>query len=131
MGDRASIELVFPREGSKDERSIWLYTHWGATEFPQTLYGVLIQHARWDDESYLARMIASAIFNNAGIGDSTGAGLAPEYQDGVAWQVHLGNHTVTQPGSWGEHATGKSYTFDEFIIAVAEGTESFEYGEDN
>ena len=127
MGDRASIELVYPREGGKGERSIWLYTHWGATGFPDTLHGVLIQRQRWDDETYLARMIASAIFNNAGIGDSTGAGLAPEYQDGVAWQVHLGDHTVTQPGSWQDtRATGKTYTFDEFITAF-ENDQSFEY----
>jgi acyl dehydratase len=41
MGDRASIELVYPREGSKGERSIWLYTHWGATDLPTTVTDLL------------------------------------------------------------------------------------------
>jgi hypothetical protein len=132
MGDRASIELVYPREGSKGERSIWLYTHWGATDLPTTLFDVLDKRERWDDESYLARMIASAIFDNAGIHDSTGAGISPEYTDGVAWQVHLGDHTVTQPGNWrDERATGKTYTFEEFLAASKDPEHSFEYGEDD
>jgi hypothetical protein len=75
-------------------------------------------------------MIASAIFNNAGIGDSTGAGLAPEYQDGVRWRIHLGNRTIEQPGGWsGDSPLGKKYSYEEFLAAVANDA-SFEYGED-
>lgn len=133
MGDRASIELVYPKAGTyrKKEKSVWIYTHWGATAFPETLRSVLERNERWDDETYLARMIASAIFANAGITDSTGAGLAPEYQDGVKWRIHLGERTVEQPGGWGGiHPLGKKYTFDEFLAAAAAGA-SFEYGEDD
>jgi len=127
MGDRASIELVYPRAGNRGERSVWLYTHWGATAFPNMLNSVLEKHERWYDETYLARMIASVVFQYSGIDDSTGAGLAPEYQDGVAWQVDLGSQTVTQPGSYSDmRAAGKSYTYTEFLAAFARG-DSFEY----
>lgn len=130
MGDRASIELVYPSAGSSrpNERSIWLYTHWGATAFPEVLAEVLGRHERWDDEPYLARMIASAVFVMAGIDDSTGAGLAPEYQDGVKWRIDLGKSTVQQPGGWGgDSPAGKSYTFEEFIAAAADPNHTFEY----
>lgn len=128
MGDRASIELVYPRWNSKGERSIWLYTHWGATEFPELLAHVLGKRERWDDEPYLARMIASAVFQSAGIGDSTGAGLAPEYQDGVKWRIHLGDMTVEQPGGWsGDSPMGRKYSFEEFLLRAADPDHSFEY----
>jgi hypothetical protein len=130
MGDRASIELVYPTFTSGD-KSVWIYTHWGATDFPTILAGVLGKHERWDDEPYLGRMIASAVFKYAGIDDTTGAGLAPEYQDGVKWRIHLGQSTVEQPGGWGgDSPNGTLYSFDEFLLAAADPDHSFEYGDD-
>ena len=72
MGDRGNIVM-----GEKDGGEIYLYTHsWG--EFlPKILQRALIRGKdRWDDESYLTRiifseMIKDRILENIGYGIST------------------------------------------------------------
>lgn len=52
MGDRANV-VMDEQDGGK----IFLYSHWGGTDLPKTLQTALRRKARWEDESYLARII--------------------------------------------------------------------------
>ncbi len=52
MGDRANVVI-----DEEDGGTIYLYTHWGGTDLPQTLQNALKRKWRWQDESYLARII--------------------------------------------------------------------------
>lgn len=77
VGDRANIFLRMRTSLKGDEQGgIYLYTHWGGTEFPETLKEALtFGKGRWDDDQYLARIITSRVFS--GLVDSeTGAGLS-------------------------------------------------------
>jgi len=51
MGDRANIVV---KEGGGE---VFLYTHWGGTELPDVLKVALEKRWRWNDASYLARII--------------------------------------------------------------------------
>lgn len=61
MGDRANCVI---RNG---EHAVWLYTHWGGTEMPARVREALARKLRWDDASYLARIV-----NDAMVGDDAG-----------------------------------------------------------
>lgn len=75
MGDRGNVEMVYG-EG----QSIFFYTHWQGTELPQTVAKALEKgRTRWDDESYLARIIFQEIIGNDD--DVTGFGIAPYVMD--------------------------------------------------
>ena len=53
MGCRGTIEII-----EKDnDPSVFLYTHWGAKEMLPQITTTLKKKERWDDASYLARMI--------------------------------------------------------------------------
>jgi hypothetical protein len=53
MGDRANVVVKETRDGP----GVWLYTHSGGTELPETLKAALARRLRWDDDAYLARII--------------------------------------------------------------------------
>lgn len=93
MGMRRNISLQY--EG-RTEPSIYLYTHWGADGLEQTLAQSIERgKGRWGDSSYLARVIASDMFKDAG-DDITGYGLAPYVMDDEYPTLHvdLGKLTV-------------------------------------
>jgi hypothetical protein len=129
MGDRANIEL------KQTGGSVHLYTHWGGSDVPGLLNRAL-EIGRQDDPSYMARTIASQVFQAAGINDASGAGLAPVYQDGTPWVVDLEAKTITAPVGWKGSGMGvdayktKVFTYAEFIEACRDdsGVE-FEGGE--
>ena len=53
MGDRGNI-VIFEEGGG----TLYFYSHWRGTELPQILQAALKRGKdRWDDESYLARII--------------------------------------------------------------------------
>jgi len=72
MGDRGNI-VIRERNGGE----IYLYTHWGGSSLPLVLRSALDRSRdRWDDESYLARiifseMIAGDVHGTTGYGIST------------------------------------------------------------
>lgn len=55
MGDRANVYI---REDQT--HGIYLYTHWGSSELPETVRTALARHERWSDTPYLARIIFCA-----------------------------------------------------------------------
>lgn len=80
MGDRANIYVV--QHDGDTKTGIYIYTHWSGDDLPVTLRDALKRgRKRWEDEPYLARIIASDVFAQAGITDLTGAGLSTYITD--------------------------------------------------
>jgi hypothetical protein len=76
MGMRRNIALDYGRE-----RKIYLYTHWGAEGLEDVLRDALLRgRSRWDDPSYLARIIFSEMIQDEVL-DTTGYGIAPYVMD--------------------------------------------------
>lgn len=70
MGDRSNIVV----EQSNGDR-VYLYGHWMGSEAITIVQSVLSRHARWSDESYLARMLFSKMTEGDMDGE-TGYGIA-------------------------------------------------------
>jgi len=74
MGDRANIVIEPEGEGS----SIYLYSHWGGTDLPETLRRALQRgRDRWDDKPYLTRIIFCEMVKDSGgdLNTLTGLGI--------------------------------------------------------
>lgn len=68
-------------ETPQPRASIYFYTHWGAEGLEEVLAGALKRgKSRWNDESYLARIIFTDMTADAG-DDITGYGIAPYCMD--------------------------------------------------
>lgn len=76
MGDRANVKVV---DGGQ---CVYLYTHWGGTDLPETLRRALVRgESRWDDAAYLARIIFSEMTRGSEE-ELTGYGISPTVPDG-------------------------------------------------
>ena len=78
MGDRANI--VIQRKRNDTTERVYLYTHWHGTEAPEMLRQALARKARWDDESYLTRIIFDRMTEGQH-GEETGFGIWPAIGD--------------------------------------------------
>jgi hypothetical protein len=87
MGMRRNIQVIYEEETVADggtmvrvpenRPSVYFYTHWGAEGLEETLASSLERaRDRWDDETYLARVIFTDMTADAG-DDVTGYGIAP------------------------------------------------------
>lgn len=90
MGDRANIALYY---GPKYP-TIYLYSHWGGTGIASSLQASLKRNWRWDDDAYLARIIARDLFADI---RETGYGLSPYMPDNEhpVLTVNLAEQTVS------------------------------------
>ncbi len=124
MGDRANIVIDMPEEYKEGavNHSLYLYTHWGGSELPQTLQASLASdraRARWGDESYLARIIFADL--TAGYEkEETGFGISlrPPDNSYPYLRVDGDKRTVTvdfDPVREYYDQPNKTYTFEEFI----------------
>jgi hypothetical protein len=59
----------------KANNSIWLYTHWNGDSLPEDLLRALSRRERWNDPSYLARIIFSKMIEND-LKEATGYGIS-------------------------------------------------------
>lgn len=76
MGDRRNIELVYG-----GGNTIYLYAHWHGTALPGIVASALKRgKERWDDDSYLSRIIFSEMVKQD-IEGLTGFGIAPYQMD--------------------------------------------------
>ena len=77
MGNRANIIVTqHARRAEENSGELFLYTHWGGHELPETLQAALIRgRARWDDEPDLARIIFDDMTSTAH-NELTGFGLS-------------------------------------------------------
>lgn len=77
MGDRANVVVV-----QSDGGRIWLYTHWAGVKLAADLARALKRgRERWDDPSYLARIIFCEMLPKENWSELAGIGIANEQQD--------------------------------------------------
>ena len=80
MGDRGVVAIVEQGGGE-----LYLYTHWGASNLPQTVAkGLMTGGDRWGDESYLTRIIFDTMTNLSG--STIGFGIST-WCPADAWQI--------------------------------------------
>lgn len=77
MGDRANVVVKDPY-GNKAE--IFLYTHWGGSELPSDVQEALARKERWDDPSYLTRIVFCTMLHGDTEGE-TGFGISTSQPD--------------------------------------------------
>lgn len=119
MGDRANIVL------RQNDQAIYLYSHWGGYEMPETLRGALDSETgrgRWHDESYLGRIIFSKMTRGQEDGE-TGFGISvyPPDNEHAYFVVDSDRGTVAvyedlprkTDGTWGEPL--RTFTFAEYV----------------
>ena len=75
MGDRAH---VYVHHG--DMPGVYLYTHWGAQRLPTVVRDALAHGARWDDPSYLTRIVVREMIRGSE-DESTGVGISAQGDD--------------------------------------------------
>jgi len=74
MGDRANLVVE-----TQPKKYVYLYTHWGGEDIPKTLQNGLRLHQRWDDPSYLARIL----FREMGAGGDGECGFGIDTEMGA------------------------------------------------
>lgn len=123
MGDRGNIVI---RDGSKSGKpsDVWFYTHWNGTTMGQTVQTALARKKRWDDSSYLARIIFCQCVKGD-IGGETGWGITTSMTDNehAILIVDVDAQAVIQCKETNDTigAEEKRWTFAEFLEAdVAE-----------
>lgn len=122
MGDRANICIEY-KQDKKKPKHIFFYGHWSGEEMPSILQRAIAKRWRWDDESYLARIIFCELVKGHEK-DETGFGIAPFMPDNehpclvvdtAKKQVRI--HEVNEdPKTYARTlgATFAIWTFDEF-----------------
>lgn len=82
MGDRANVvvEFDYGPEAPKPPPRVYLYTHWRGSALPSILQRALARRMRWDDPSYLARIIFCEMVKGQE-GEETGFGISPDITD--------------------------------------------------
>lgn len=71
MGDRGNIVV---KQG-RGHAPVWLYTHWSGCDVPLILQNALKRKERWDDNSYLTRIIFCTLIQGDVAGE-TGYGIS-------------------------------------------------------
>lgn len=65
-----------------DKSQIWLYSHWGGSELPERLKrGIAAGKGRWNDESYLTKIIFGHAVPEENWKEETGYGISGRIQD--------------------------------------------------
>ena len=59
MGDRAQVRIVDNYQ--PEAPGVYLYTHWGGTRLLHDVLRALSKQRRWDDPTYLARIVLNEI----------------------------------------------------------------------
>lgn len=77
MGDRGNIVI---RQGKTSADDVWFYTHWAGSEINQTVKTALARRRRWNDDSYLARIVFDTLTAGSQ-GEETGFGISCSMQD--------------------------------------------------
>lgn len=74
MGDRGNIVV------QSNNKRVYLYGHWSGTAMPGILKKALAKRWRWDDASYLTRIIFDVLTEGCH-GEETGFGIGTEPPD--------------------------------------------------
>ena len=109
MGDRANVCVV------DGDDKVFLYTHWGGTELPETLQAALRRGGdRWTDAPYLRRIIVSEMIGPDRLMATTGVGIATHPPDGEDRVLRV--DTEAQTVTVGE----RTYTIPEYVALEPE-----------
>lgn len=76
MGDRANVAI------KAHQSTVYLYTHWGREDLPETLRRALAKRWRWNDAPYLSRIIFCEMVKGSETGE-TGFGIWTSPCDGA------------------------------------------------
>lgn len=121
MGDRANIVMEL-KTGYEEDRPyglIFLYTHWGGTDLPGTLQTALKRRERWDDESYLTRIIFSEMIRGQERSETGfGISLRPSDNEHPYLRVNPDKQTVTvdfDPVRKYHNQPNRKFTFEKFV----------------
>ena len=97
MGDRGNIAFI-DRCGSMPGSTgyTFLYTHWSGSSIGEILQETLKRRHRWDDTSYLCRMVFCELVKGSET-EETGFGISPFMGDNehVVLLVDCDNHQVS------------------------------------
>lgn len=77
MGDRGNIVV---RQGETNIDDVWFYTHWRGFQIGEIVQRALAKKWRWDDPSYLARIIFDELTRGQH-GEETSFGISTTLQD--------------------------------------------------
>lgn len=77
MGDRGNIVV---RQGETNRDDVWFYTHWAGSDLQEVVQKALAKNKRWNDSSYLARIIFDTLTEGQQ-GEETGFGIAASIGD--------------------------------------------------
>lgn len=88
MGDRAN---VYVHDG--DQPGVYLYTHNGGYELPDTVRTALAREQRWDDDQYLTRIIFNTMTKGQEDGE-TGFGISAYRSEGQIVDVDTSTRQV-------------------------------------
>lgn len=117
MGDRGNI--IIEKDGQDFKHQVVFYTHFSGSELPLIVRNALIRgRSRWDDSSYLARVIFSELVKDD-IDGLTGYGISTEIGDGgdQIVSVFIQQQRVTFHKSFGL----ENMTFEELVAAKLTG----------
>jgi len=103
MGDRANIKIQ-----SDGNSELYFYTHWNAYKLPKTLQDALKRKLRWNDESYLNRIIFCEMVKDVE-NRETGFGISTVLCDGSDRII------TVNPDKNTVEIQGKVWTFNEYI----------------
>lgn len=105
-----------PHQKGKPAGELYLYSHWGGEYLPCYVQQTLAKRQRWDDETYLARRLFSALVGDDLDGDS-GVGISTYLTDTEfpLLVIDTENQRVTLRDLDREAVPEPSWTFEEFV----------------
>lgn len=118
MGDRGNIVIRF--DSNTTPKDIYLYTHWKGRQIGKILAKVLSRKERWNDPSYLARIIFQTMLNRDE--GENGFGIAPYLCDNEHPLLIV--DTENQQVYYSKEATpniaikNKKWSFSEFVDEI-------------
>ncbi len=113
MGDRGNIAI---RQRNGDH--VVIYTHWSGSSIRGILQQALKRKLRWQDESYLARIIFQAVVGDdmGELGYGIAANYLPDNQHPVLVVDVPGQRVMEIPAeTWQGTVPSREWAFDEFI----------------
>lgn len=118
MGDRSNI-IVYTNETRNPSEKVVIYSHWDGPDLILKLKKALERRKRWDDESYLTRIIVDEVIGGDQ-GEETGYGITGGSRcDNEYPYVHVHTRTqkveVTRDFDGEKVVEGGSIPFDIFI----------------
>jgi hypothetical protein len=115
MGCRGQVQIIGVC-GDNKESSVYLYTHWGAEELPETVRNALSKGWRWDDADYLARIIFDEMIDSDQ-GMETGYGICCRQHGDIEClvTVNCNTQTVTVDNSMYGGELEETVTFSDYI----------------